>query len=369
MAFKKGSMETLEMNNNFNYLKKFWKNKKVFLTGHTGFKGGWFSILLNLLGAKVIGYSLKPEEKKNFFDLVDLKKIIHKSIIGDIRDYEKLKNSIHKSQPDFVVHMAAQSLVRYSYDYPKYTYDVNTLGTVNILNILNELAFIKAGLIITTDKVYLNENKKSFFKEYDRLGGLDPYSSSKACAELVINSYVNSFFKKKKIFVASVRAGNVVGGGDFSKDRIIPDYFRSFKKKKIILRSPDSIRPWQHVLDPLYGYLLLLIKLYEKKQYKDYSWNFGPDNSNNRTVLNVINELNSHFNNPIKIIKKPVLSKKYYESKMLMLDSSKARKTLGWQPKYNLKESLILVSDWHKSFLKKKNLLVFSKEQIINYFN
>jgi CDP-glucose 4,6-dehydratase len=177
------------------------------------------------------------------------------------------------------------------------------------------------------------------------------------------------FLKKKKIFVASVRAGNVVGGGDFSKDRIIPDYFRSFKKKKIILRSPDSIRPWQHVLDPLYGYLLLLITLYEKKQYKDYSWNFGPDNSNNRTVLNVINELNSHFNNPIKIIKKPVLSKKYYESKMLMLDSSKARKTLGWQPKYNLKESLILVSDWHKSFLKKKNLLVFSKEQIINYFN
>jgi CDP-glucose 4,6-dehydratase len=356
------------MNNNFKYLKKFWNNKKVFLTGHTGFKGSWFSLLLNLLGAKVIGYSLKPEEKENFYDLTNLKKIIHKSIIGDIRDYKKIKKSILESKPDFVVHMAAQSLVRYSYEHPRYTYDVNTLGTVNILNILNELTFIKAGLIITTDKVYLNHNKNFFFKEHDRLGGLDPYSSSKACAELVVNSYINSFFKNKKIFIATARAGNVIGGGDFSKDRIIPDYFRSFKKKKIILRSPDSIRPWQHVLDPLHGYLLLLIKLYEKKQYKGYSWNFGPDNSNNKTVLNVINELNSHFNNSIKIIKKPVLSKKYYESRMLMLNSTKARKKLGWQPKYNLKESLILVTDWHKSFLKKKDLLSVSKEQIINYF-
>jgi CDP-glucose 4,6-dehydratase len=356
------------MNNNFKYLKKFWNNKKVFLTGHTGFKGSWFSLLLNLLGAKVVGYSLKPEEKENFYDLANLKKIIHKSIIGDIRDYKKIKKAIFDSKPDFVVHMAAQSLVRYSYEYPRYTYDVNTLGTVNILNILNELTFIKAGLIITTDKVYLNDNKKSFFKEHDRLGGLDPYSSSKACAELVVNSYINSLFKNKKIFIATARAGNVIGGGDFSKDRIIPDYFRSFKKKKIILRSPDSIRPWQHVLDPLYGYLLLLIKLYEKKQYKGYSWNFGPDNSSNKTVLNVINELNSHFNNSIKIIKKPVLSKKYYESRMLMLNSAKARKKLGWQPKYNLKESLILVSDWYKSFLKKKDLLSVSKEQIINYF-
>jgi len=357
------------MNNNLKDLKKFWKNKKVFLTGHTGFKGTWFSIFLKLLGAKVAGYSLKSNQQPNFFDLVNLKSFIDKSTIGDIRDYQKLKKNIQEFSPDIVVHMAAQSLVRFSYEHPKYTYDVNTLGTVNILNILNELNFIKAGLIITTDKVYLNENKKSFFNEYARLGGLDPYSSSKACAELAVNSYINSFLKKKKIFVASVRAGNVIGGGDFSKDRIIPDYFRSFKDKKIFLRSPNSIRPWQHVLDPLYGYLLLLMKLYQKKEYKDYSWNFGPKKINNKSVLNVVNELNTHFNNSIKIIKKPILSKKYYESSVLMLDSTKARKTLHWEPKYNLKESLILVADWYKSFLQKKDLLVISKNQINSYFN
>ena len=357
------------MKNNFKDLKKFWKNKRVFLTGHTGFKGAWFSILLKLLGAKVAGYSLKSCQQPNFFDLVNLKGFIDESTIGDIRDYQKLKSKIKKFSPNIVVHMAAQSLVRYSYEHPKYTYDVNTLGTVNILNILNELSFIKTCLIITTDKVYLNENKKSFFKECDRLGGLDPYSSSKASAELVVSSYIHSFLKKKKIFVATARAGNVIGGGDFSKDRIIPDYFRSFKNKKIYLRSPNSIRPWQYVLDPLYGYLLLLMKLYQKKEYKDYSWNFGPKKSNNKSVLNVVNELNSHFNNSVKIVKKPTLSKKYYESSVLRLDSTKAKKTLGWEPKYNLKESLILVADWYKCFLNKKNLLEISKKQINNYFN
>ena len=238
---------------------------------------------------------------------------------------------------------------------------------IYILDILNSLNFIKVGLIVTTDKVYLNYNKKIFFEETDRLGGFDAYSNSKACAELAVNSYINSFFKKKKIFVATARAGNVIGGGDFSKDRIIPDYIRSFKNKKIFLRFPNSIRPWQHVLDPLYGYLLLLMKLYEKKQYKDYSWNFGPKNSNNKSVLSVINEFNSHFNNSIKIVTKSITSKKYYESSILMLNSIKAKKTLGWEPSYDLKESLVLVSDWYKSFFKKKDLLMVSKKQIINF--
>jgi CDP-glucose 4,6-dehydratase len=348
-------------------LKKFWQGKKVFITGHTGFKGAWFSIFLKLLGAKVIGYSLKPSQKINFFDLANLKNFIDKSIIGDIRDYKKLKKSICETSPNIIVHMAAQSLVRTSYENPKYTYEVNTLGTINILDILNSLNFIKVGLIVTTDKVYLNYNKKIFFEETDRLGGFDAYSNSKACAELAVNSYINSFFKKKKIFVATARAGNVIGGGDFSKDRIIPDYIRSFKNKKIFLRFPNSIRPWQHVLDPLYGYLLLLMKLYEKKQYKDYSWNFGPKNSNNKSVLSVINEFNSHFNNSIKIVTKSITSKKYYESSILMLNSIKAKKTLGWEPSYDLKESLVLVSDWYKSFFKKKDLLMVSKKQIINF--
>ena len=358
------------MKNNFIDLKKFWKNKKVFLTGHTGFKGSWFSILLHLLGAKVVGYSLKPEEKKNLFDLSGLNNIIHKSIVGDIRDYNKLKKSILKFNPDFVVHMAAQPLVRHSYDYPKYTYEVNTLGTVNVLNILNELNFIKSALIITTDKVYLNNNKKSYYHENDRLGGLDPYSNSKSCAELVVDSYNHSFLRKKNIYVATARAGNVIGGGDFSKDRILPDYFRSLSsiKKNLFLRFPNSIRPWQFIIDPLYGYLLLLMKLHKKQKFVNYYWNFGPEKSNNKSVGYVVNLLNKEFNNSVNVIKKNNISKDYHESKLLMLNSQKSKKTLNWKPKYSLNKSVQLISHWHKQFLMKKNILKICQEQIINYF-
>jgi len=357
------------MRNNFFILKKFWKNKKVFLTGHTGFKGAWFCIFLNLLGAKVKGYALKPEKKLNLFDLAKINKLINQSVIGDIRDYGKLKKSISKFSPDFVVHMAAQPLVRSSYINPKYTYEVNMLGTVNVLNILNELNFIKSALIITTDKVYFNDNKKIYYKENDSLGGLDPYSNSKSCAELAVNSYNHSFFRKKNIFVATARAGNVIGGGDFSKDRIIPDYFHSLSlRKKLILRSPNSIRPWQHIIDPLYGYLLLLMKLHKKKKFIDRSWNFGPNISNNKSVNKVINLINKEFNNSVKIIKRSSNSKKYYESKVLMLNSDKSKKTLHWRAKYNLKESIKLIAFWHKEFLKKRNILGISQNQIIDYF-
>jgi len=358
------------MTNKLLILKKFWKNKKVFLTGHTGFKGSWFSILLNLLGAKVIGYSLKPEEKENLFDLSGLKKIIHQSIIGDIRDYNKLKKSILEFNPDFVVHMAAQPLVRHSYDHPKYTYEVNTLGTVNVLNILNELNFIKSALIITTDKVYLNNNKKSYYRENDRLGGLDPYSNSKSCAELVVDSYNHSFLRKKNIYVATARAGNVIGGGDFSKDRILPDYFRSLssEKKKLFLRFPNSIRPWQFIIDPLYGYLLLLMKLHKKQKFANYCWNFGPEKSNNKSVGYVVNLMNEEFDRSVKVIKKNNTSKNYYESKLLMLNSEKAEKTLNWKTKYSLNQSIKLISYWHKDFLVKKNALEICREQILNYF-
>jgi len=311
--------------NNFKYLNKFWNGKKVFLTGHTGFKGSWFSIFLNLLGAKVAGYSLKPNTNLNFYDLAKLDKEIYKTTFGDIRDYKKLKQSIKKFSPDFVVHMAAQPLVRESYVNPKYTYEVNTLGTVNILNILNELNFIKSALIITTDKVYFNNNKKSHYHENDRLGGLDPYSSSKSCAELIVDSYNHSFLRKKNIYVATARAGNVIGGGDFSKDRILPDYFRSLssKNKNLFLRSPNSIRPWQFIIDPLCGYLLLLMKLHKKGKFEEYCWNFGPEKSNNKSVNYVINLMNREFNNSVKVIKKNNTSKNYYESKLLMLNKEK----------------------------------------------
>ena len=310
------------MTNKLKILIKFWKGKKVFLTGHTGFKGSWFSIFLNLLGAKVAGYSLKPNSNTNLYDLAKLDKEIHKTTFGDIRDYSKLKNSIKKFSPDFVVHMAAQPLVRESYINAKYTYEVNTLGTVNILNILNEIKFIKSALIITTDKVYLNNNKKNYYEENDLLGGFDPYSNSKSCAELVVNSYNRSFLKKNNIFVATARAGNVIGGGDFSKDRILPDYFRALlKNNKLILRSPNSIRPWQHVIDPLYGYLLLLMKLYKKETTTSNSFNFGPKKSNNKSVNFVINLVNKEFNNSVSVIKKSSSKNEYYESKVLMLNS------------------------------------------------
>jgi CDP-glucose 4,6-dehydratase len=358
------------MTNNLEFLSKFWNGKKVFLTGHTGFKGSWFSIFLNLLGAKVAGYSLKPNSNPNLYHLAKLDKEIHKTTFGDIRDYRKLKNSIKKFSPDFVVHMAAQPLVRESYVNPKYTYEVNTMGTVNILNILNEIKFIKSALIITTDKVYLNSNKKNYYEESDILGGFDPYSNSKSCAELVVNSYNQSFFEKKNIFAVTARAGNVIGGGDFSKDRILPDYIRSLlKKKKLILRSPNSIRPWQHVIDPLYGYLLLLMKLYKKEVITSSSFNFGPKKSNNKSVNDVINLINKDFNNSVRVIKKVNSSKNYHESKILMLNSDKSKKILNWQTKYNLEQSVKLTSFWFKEFFEKKNILKLTKNQIINYFH
>jgi CDP-glucose 4,6-dehydratase len=354
---------------NIKSLRKFWKGKKVFLTGHTGFKGSWFLIFLNLLGAKIAGYSLKPKTKTNFYELAKLNKIINKNIFGDIRDYNKLKNSIKNFSPDFIVHMAAQSLVKESYVCPKYTYEVNTLGTVNILNILNELKFIKSALIITTDKVYFNNNKKNYYKENDLLGGFDPYSNSKSCAELAVNSYNRSFFKKENIFVSTARAGNVIGGGDFSKDRILPDYFRSLlRNKKLVLRSPNSIRPWQHVIDPLYGYLLLLMKLYKKKIIAENSFNFGPNKSSNKSVNYVINIINKDFNNSVKIKKKSFNLKNYHESKILMLNSLKSKKILNWKTKYNIEKSIKLTSFWYKEFFSKKNILNVTQNQIINYF-
>jgi CDP-glucose 4,6-dehydratase len=357
--------------NNFETLSKFWKNKKVFLTGHTGFKGSWFSIFLNLLGAEVAGYSLTPTTKKSLFYLTKLSSQIHTSTIGDLRDYNKLKKSILKFSPDFIVHMAAQSLVRESYFSPKYTYEVNTLGTINILNILNELNFVKTALIVTSDKVYSNNNRKKFFKENDLLGGFDPYSNSKSCAELAVSAYNHSFFKNKKIFVATARSGNVIGGGDFSKDRILPDYFRSLEKNlKLILRSPNSIRPWQHVLDPLYGYLLLLMKLHKKQIVSGSSFNFGPNNKNNKSVYEVINLMNKNFNNSVKI-KKNNRPKIFYESKILMLNSNKSKKELKWKTKYNLEQSVKLTSLWFKqSIIKKnKNILKVTQDQIRDYFN
>lgn len=355
------------MKNNYFKLKKFWTGKKILITGHTGFKGSWLSIFLNLLGAKLVGYSLEPEKKSSFFYSANLKKIFFRSVYGDIRNYNKLKKTILNFSPDFIVHMAAQPLVKYSYENPLYTYEVNTIGTLNILNIAKETKCVKNILVVTTDKVYLNLEKKVKFKERDKLGGLDPYSSSKSCAELITSSYNYSYLNKKKISVMTARAGNVIGGGDFSKDRIIPDFFRALKKKKIYVRSPEAVRPWQFILDPLYGYLLLLMKMGSKKRIKDFSYNFGPKKLNKYTVKYMLNLVNGYFNNSVKVIKKKNLSAKHKESKILMLDSSLSEKILGWKAKYNIQQSIKLTVDWYKCYLKKGDLFKFSQKQIIDF--
>ena len=265
--------------------------------------------------------------------------------------------------------MAGQSLLKTGYLKTKYTYEVNAIGTLNILEVLNQLNSIKKTLIITTDKVYENIGKKILYKESDRLGGNDPYSNSKACAELIVHSYNQSFFKKKNVQVATARAGNVIGGGDYSLYRIIPDYFRAlFNKKKLFIRNPSFVRPWQHVIEPLYGYLLILQKLQKNKYYKGNNWNFGPKKNNNKKVLEIINLLNAKFNNLVKIVINNK-DKNYYESKNLMLNSSKAKRYLAWNPKLDIFQSLDLVADWYKNTKNKNNYLSVCKSQIKNYFN
>lgn len=358
------------MSNKYEDLQKFWNNKKIFLTGHTGFKGCWFSLMLKLLGAKVYGYSLKPKNKNNLFKLLKLEKKIQQSTIGDIRDYDHLKKSILKSSPDFVVHMAAQPLVLESYINPKYTYDVNATGTINLLNIINETHISKYNLIITTDKVYENYNRGKSFKESDRLGGIDPYSNSKACAEFAVKSYNESFFRKKNIFTITARAGNIVGGGDFSDNRLLPDYFRSLDSdKKLFLRNPKSVRPWQYVLEPLYGYLLILMKIYnENKFFDEPNFNFGPKSINRVKVDKVIKLVNEQFENSVEVFTENKINQNY-ESKILMLDSSKSKKILNWESKINIKETLKCVTSWHRELLEGNDIINYSNKQIITYLN
>ena len=333
----------------------FWQNKKVFVTGHTGFKGSWLCIFLKLLGAKITGYSLKPKSEPNLFNLAKVNTILEKSIFADIRDYKKLFIEIKKSQANILFHLAAQPLVRYSYIEPKKTIDTNILGTLNILECVRNLKKIKSTIIITTDKVYDNTVNK-IFKETDKLGGLDPYSSSKVCCEYLFSSYISSFFKNKsKQRLATVRAGNVIGGGDYSEDRLIPDIF-SFaqKSKKIILRNPQSVRPWQHVLEPLSGYLLLAEKLYKNKMKNiTQNWNFGPNLASCKSAEYVTKHFAKSLRLKIKVMKtnsrifKP-------ETNFLRLSNFKAKKFLNWHPKWSLEKSMNKILDWNRD-IKFKN--------------
>ena len=348
--------------------KNFWHKKKVFVTGHTGFKGSWLCIFLKYLGAEVFGYSLKPNTSPSLYKLANIDKLIKKSIIADVRDYKRLYKEIKKSKASILFHLAAQPLVRYSYTNPKETFDTNFSGSLNVLECIKQIKGVKTGIIITTDKVY-DISKNKIFKEDDKLGGLDPYSSSKVCMEYLFNSYNESFFSKKKQMIATVRAGNVIGGGDYSLDRLIPDIYKSANKKKsILLRNPKSIRPWQHVLEPLSGYLLLAQNIHNIKIKKILqNWNFGPNISSCKSVMFLTAYLSKHLKTKVLIEKK---KKNIFkpETSILRLSNHKSKKYLNWFPRWSINKSLDKIIEWNKQIKYQKPLNVCIN-QIKEYLN
>lgn len=343
----------------------FFKGKKIFITGHTGFKGSWMCKILSMYGANILGYSLIAPTEPSLFEVANIKMGV-KSIIGDIRDLGKLKGALIKFKPEIVIHMAAQPIVRTSYEEPVYTYETNVMGTVNILESIRLCKSVKSVIIVTTDKVYRNNEWQWGYRETDELNGYDPYSNSKSCAELVTSSYINSFFKERDIAVSTVRAGNVIGGGDFAKDRIIPDCIRAaFNNEDIIIRNPYSIRPFQHVLDPLMAYLMIA-----EKQYKDSklanNYNVGPndvDCINTGKLATIFCEKwgnmawkNVHDGGP-------------HEAGFLKLDCSRLKNTFNWRPIWSIEEAINKVVEWSKCYNDKKDVNLCMERQINDYIS
>lgn len=349
---------------------KFWKGKRVFLSGHTGFKGAWLSLWLIRNGARVTGYSLRPPTKPALFELLKINKDM-KSVFGDVRDAAHLKKELKSAAPEIVIHMAAQPLVRQSYKDPSETYATNVLGTVNLFEAVRACKSVKVVLIITTDKVYENKEIDKAYKEGEPLGGYDPYSASKACAEIVTASYSHSFFnpkeyKKHKVAVASVRAGNVIGGGDWASDRLIPDCVRAVLiGAKIEIRNPGATRPWQYVLDPLNGYLMLCEKLYKKGPKYTGAWNFGPELKDCRSVGWIAQKFCEYWGSAKTCsIQK---GKHPHEAHFLKLDNTKAKKLLGWYPKWDISEALSRVVEWTKGYEAGINTRELCERQIEEY--
>ena len=345
-------------------LVKIFRNKKVLITGHTGFKGSWLSLWLNMSGAKVYGISNNYKSTETNIKNFRLKKNV-KNFNIDIRNFVKLNKIITKIKPDFIFHFAAQSLVGNSFKNPVYNFETNFNGTLNLLEVLRLSKFKCISIIITSDKSYKNLEIKRGYTENDILGGDDPYSASKASAEFVINSYFKSFLKNKKnLRIAICRAGNVIGGGDWSSDRLIPDIMRSiFNNKKVKLRNQSSTRPWQHVLDVLNGYLILASKLKKNNKLNGQSFNFGPSIKSNYTVLAIVREMKKNWN----LLEWVFSNRTYHESTLLKLNSSKSLKYLNWKNKLDFKELIRLVTDWYKCFYENKNIYDFSIKQIRNF--
>ena len=333
----------------------FYKGKKVFITGHTGFKGSWLSIWFQELGAEVVGVGLAPYSEKDNFVLSGIGKRIKADIRADIRDGEKMKQIFAEYQPEIVFHLAAQPLVRLSYEQPVETYQTNVMGTINIMEAIHATKSVKVGVMITTDKCYDNKEQLKGYVETDPFGGYDPYSSSKGACEIAIQSWRRSFFnpedygKKHTVSIASVRAGNVIGGGDWAKDRIIPDCIRALETTKVIdIRSPKAVRPWEHVLEPLSGYMLLAQKMWEKPTEYCEGWNFGPEAESVLTVWEVASAIIESFGfGELKDVSDP---NAFHEANLLMLNIEKAKIRLGWKPRLNAKECAVLTSDWYKRY-------------------
>lgn len=347
-------------------MESFWNGRRVFLTGHTGFKGSWLSIWLSELGAKVSGYALAPATEPNLFTLGGVADSLFASTIADIRQVDTLRSAMQAFEPEIVIHMAAQPLVRNSYADPIGTYSTNVMGTVNVLDCVRELSSVRGVVIVTTDKCYENNEWVWGYRESDRLGGRDPYSNSKACAELVTQAYRQSFFHMPGApAIGSARAGNVIGGGDWSKDRLVPDIVRGAcsASQEIFLRNPDAVRPWQHVLEPLRGYLMLAERLANGSCAE--GWNFGPDQSDARAVAVVAQAIVSALGaGKIVVDRDPNAP---HEAGRLQLDCSKARAKLGWWPLIDFKESISLTAAWYAAWRRGEDMKVFTRKQIREY--
>jgi CDP-glucose 4,6-dehydratase len=360
MGKRQGAMESMVMNAGF------WKNKKVFLTGHTGFKGSWLSLWLQSLGANVTGYSIDIPSKPSLFEVAKVAQDMT-SLQGDICDLAALNKAMQKSKPEIVIHMAAQSLVHYGYDNPVETYATNVLGTVHVLEAIRQTQSVKAAVMVTSDKCYENREWVWGYRENEPMGGYDPYSNSKGCAELVTSSYRQSYFKAKTgPAIASARAGNVIGGGDWAADRLIPDMIRAIGAgKSVKIRRPHSIRPWQHVMEPLSGYLLLAEKLYKDGAAYAEGWNFGPREEDAKPVEWIVEHITRLWGKGARWSKDK--TRHPHEAHYLKLDCSKAHMRLHWKPRWSLLQALEAITTWHKAHNSKANMRDFTLQQIKTY--
>lgn len=350
----------------------FWEKKKVLITGHTGFKGSWLSLWLQKKGARTLGYSLLPPTKPSLFEVVRVADGMT-SLTGDVRDLPHLKAILAKHQPEIVIHMAAQSLVRYSYSNPVETYTTNVMGTVNVLEAVRQTDSVKVVLIITSDKCYENKEWLWGYRENEPMGGHDPYSSSKGCAELITSAYRRSYFANNNspaygVAVVTTRAGNVIGGGDWASDRLIPDIMNAFMENQAVnIRNPHAIRPWQHVLEPLRGYLMLAEKLFYQGKAFAGAWNFGPDDQDARSVSWMADYLTRLWGENARW--ETDMDRHPHEATYLKLDCSKAKSLIGWSPKLDLATTLEWIVEWYRAYHQRKNMRKITEAEISRYEN